>query len=180
MERLDTWRGEARQLGRPLFTARYHRPALLLRWVVEGELGRLGGPQSTHSHNVRGSLKDRLHPKAQPDRRPAEQERIVAVSHRAERAETASVFTVGRLPSADLFVNDYTVSSRHGRLHFMRRFSRWMLEDVGSTNGTWINGARLPPRERGLVASTDEVQLGRLVFLFLESEDLHRYLVGDY
>ncbi|MDR1731099.1 MAG: FHA domain-containing protein [Synergistaceae bacterium] len=34
-----------------------------------------------------------------------------------------------------------TVSRRHARV--LRREGAWMIEDLGSTNGTWVNGRRL-------------------------------------
>lgn len=181
MELLEDLRGEAKQLGRALFAARHHRPALLLRWVVEGDIGRGATAQSTHSHNVRSSLKDRLRAGAMPpDRRPIDRERVVAIRHTTDRNDVRVSYSVGRQPTSDLFINDYTVSARHGRLHWVARVARWMFEDLGSTNGTWINGQRIPPQQRTLIQSTDEVQLGRLVFLFLEPDDLHRYLLDDY
>jgi hypothetical protein len=148
--------------------------------VVEGELGAAARGQSTHVHNVRASLKDRLAAGNQvPERRPIGQERLLAIRREAV-SPRPGVFLVGRRADSDVCVNDYTVSSRHGRLHFMKRIGRWMFEDTDSTNGSWINGSRVPVRERALIASTDELQLGRLVFLFLGPQDLHRYLLGDY
>jgi len=179
VERLEPFRREARGLERPGFVRRYPTPALVLRWVVEGDLGQSAGPQSTHLHNVGGGLKERIAASEQiGDRRPIRHERLVAVAQRPGPGRTT--FSVGRRKDADLFVNDYTVSSQHGTLHWMQRIGRWMFQDLHSTNGTWINGTKLPPRQRSLLRSCDELQMGRMVFLFLEPYDLHRYLVGDY
>ena len=55
-----------------------------------------------------------------------------------------------------------------------------MIEDLASTNRTYQNEAELPPHERGLLTSLDELQLGRMVFLYLEPKDLYEYLKGAY
>jgi len=70
--------------------------------------------------------------------------------------------TIGRTPDCDIFLDDVTVSRRHAAVS--RADSGWMLEDLGSLNGTFLNRSRI---ERGELESGDEVQIGkyRLVFL---------------
>lgn len=53
----------------------------------------------------------------------------------------ASEVTVGRDPSNDIVINDAEVSRKHARLLFQE--GSYVLEDLGSTNGTYINGQRL-------------------------------------
>lgn len=179
MERIEPWKQEARELTRTMFSARHPTPALVLRWVAEGELGRNSGPQSTHLHSTRSGLKERIEAgQEMPDRRPVKRERLTVVKQKVPQG--VNQYSVGRQPTCDMFVNDYTVSAKHGTLHWMARIQRWMFQDLDSTNGSWINGAKLPPMQRSLLRSTDELQLGRMCFLFLASDDLHRYLVGDY
>lgn len=48
---------------------------------------------------------------------------------------------LGRAAEADLILDDDYVSGRHARL--FPQGSRWFLEDLGSTNGTYVNGAQL-------------------------------------
>ncbi len=52
--------------------------------------------------------------------------------------------TIGRHPSADLpfdVARDLDVSGRHAAV--FRQGAHWMVRDLGSSNGTWVNGARL-------------------------------------
>lgn len=52
--------------------------------------------------------------------------------------------TIGRHPSADLpfdATSDIDVSGRHAAV--FRQEGSWMVRDLGSTNGTWVNGARI-------------------------------------
>ena len=68
---------------------------------------------------------------------------------------------IGRNPDCDLVVSDPTVSRRHAELR--READHWVLSDLGSSNGTRVNGWRV---ERAAVGVGDEVMLGgqRLVF----------------
>jgi hypothetical protein len=62
---------------------------------------------------------------------------------------------IGRNPDCDLVVTDPTVSRRHAELR--REGDRWILADLGSSNGTRVNGWRV---ERATVDVGDEVMLG--------------------
>jgi hypothetical protein len=68
---------------------------------------------------------------------------------------------IGRLPECGVVLADSNVSRRHAELR--RAGDSVVLTDLGSTNGTRVNGA--PIRERTL-ASGDEVSVGstRLIF----------------
>jgi hypothetical protein len=50
------------------------------------------------------------------------------------------VFVIGRSQECDLAVPDMTVSRRHAELR--RAAGEWVLADLGSTNGTRVNGWR--------------------------------------
>jgi Protein of unknown function (DUF3662)/Inner membrane component of T3SS, cytoplasmic domain len=68
---------------------------------------------------------------------------------------------IGRLPECGVVLADSNVSRRHAELR--RAGDTVVLTDLGSTNGTRVNGA--PIRER-ILASGDEVSVGstRLIF----------------
>ena len=63
--------------------------------------------------------------------------------------------TLGRSSECQLVFADDTVSRRHAELRLVE--GRWMLRDLGSSNGTWVNGRRVMEAE---VAPGDDVQLG--------------------
>ena len=52
-----------------------------------------------------------------------------------------SAITIGRAPDATVVLDDDFVSTHHARL--MPRGSHWIVEDLGSTNGTWIDRERV-------------------------------------
>ena len=56
-------------------------------------------------------------------------------------AEGKRQWVIGRAPDCDIVVNDPQVSARHCQL--MRTEAGWLLRDLGSTNGTFVNGVRI-------------------------------------
>ena len=74
----------------------------------------------------------------------------------------AEVTTAGRHPESDIFLDDVTVSRRHAE--FVRDNDTFLIRDVGSLNGTYLNRERI---ESAPLSGGDEVQIGkyRLVFL---------------
>jgi FHA domain/DUF1707 SHOCT-like domain len=51
-------------------------------------------------------------------------------------------YLIGRSDDVDLRLDDISVSRRHALISFVD--GGWILTDLGSRNGTWINGWRLP------------------------------------
>ncbi|CAN5126631.1 hypothetical protein BH20ACT9_BH20ACT9_03160 [soil metagenome] len=73
--------------------------------------------------------------------------------------------TVGRHPDSDIFLDDITVSRRHAE--FRRDAQRYWVHDVGSLNGTYINGVRAEDR---LLSTGDEVQVGKFKLVAFVAE----------
>jgi pSer/pThr/pTyr-binding forkhead associated (FHA) protein len=70
---------------------------------------------------------------------------------------------VGRLganPSLDLAIDHPTTSSRHAVLLASVRPTRLKIEDVGSTNGTYVNGERITPGIKQELCDGDYVRFG--------------------
>jgi len=68
--------------------------------------------------------------------------------------------TVGRHPESDIFLNDVTISRQHCR--FLLGEGKLVVEDSGSTNGTYVNDARV---DEAQLRAGDEVVVGRFHFL---------------
>jgi hypothetical protein len=68
---------------------------------------------------------------------------------------------LGRLPQSDIVLNDPNVSRRHAE--FRRTADGVVVTDLGSTNGTRVNG--VPIREQKL-SSGDEVTVGSTTLVF--------------
>lgn len=68
--------------------------------------------------------------------------------------------TLGRHPSCEWVLTDDTVSSRHARLVF--HHDHWWLEDLGSRNGTFLNGDAL--RAPVVLTNQDRIRCGQVSF----------------
>lgn len=74
---------------------------------------------------------------------------------------------IGRDSTNDIPVNDAEVSRRHARLTFQG--GKYVLEDMGSTNGTFVNGQRLSgPR---VLKSGEVISLGEQIVFVYEAVD---------
>jgi transcriptional regulator of acetoin/glycerol metabolism len=76
--------------------------------------------------------------------------------------EPARPLVAGRDASADLPLEDAGASRQHAR--FERRGDVLVVSDLGSRNGTWLNGAQVPPAGAQLEAG-DVVRVGRTLFV---------------
>ncbi|MEM9072443.1 MAG: FHA domain-containing protein [Myxococcota bacterium] len=76
--------------------------------------------------------------------------------------------TIGRdQESASLAVLEASVSRQHARLS--RSADRWVLEDLGSTNGTYVDGVRVS--ERRPLLSGQLVVFGDVGFIYVEDAE---------
>jgi predicted component of type VI protein secretion system len=73
--------------------------------------------------------------------------------------------TIGRDSSNGVAINDAEVSRRHARLNFQG--GKYVLEDLGSTNGTFVNGQRLAGPV--VLKPGDVVSLGEQIVLMYEA-----------
>ena len=71
---------------------------------------------------------------------------------------------IGRDVANDVFINDAEVSRRHARL--IQQGGAYLVEDLGSTNGTYVNGQRIGGPSP--LHSGDTVYLGENVSLSFE------------
>ena len=77
-----------------------------------------------------------------------------------QRIEIESVLTVGRSPECELSLADTYLSGRHAR--FTLDDGDLLLEDLGSTNGTYVNEQPLVHRTK--LDRGDIVQVGGVLF----------------
>ena len=78
---------------------------------------------------------------------------------------TEGSLSIGRRPANNIVIsNDAYISGRHATLETDNTGT--YLTDVGSTNGTSVNGQKLTAGERQLLLEGDEVQLGQTKYVF--------------
>jgi pSer/pThr/pTyr-binding forkhead associated (FHA) protein len=72
------------------------------------------------------------------------------------------VVSAGRHQTSEIFLDDVTVSRRHAE--FVRGDHGYVLKDVGSLNGTYVNRDRIDELQLG---NEDEVQIGKFRLVYL-------------
>jgi hypothetical protein len=82
---------------------------------------------------------------------------------------TGTTFTIGRRNDCDLRVADLSVSRLHARLD--RSQDGWLLSDLGSHNGTRVNGWLV--REPVGVRAGDVLQFGTATFVIQAGAEVH-------
>ncbi len=75
------------------------------------------------------------------------------------------VVKAGRHPDSDIFLDDVTVSRRHAE--FRRTPEGYVVADVGSLNGTYVNRDRI---DEVLLKNGDEVQVGKYRLVYYASQ----------
>jgi transcriptional regulator with GAF, ATPase, and Fis domain/pSer/pThr/pTyr-binding forkhead associated (FHA) protein len=73
-------------------------------------------------------------------------------------------YTLGRAPTNRIVVKDERCSREHAEIYFADH--RWHLRDLGSTNGTRLNGDRV--EQESTLAAGDEIHLAGTDLLFVE------------
>lgn len=94
---------------------------------------------------------------------------------------------IGRSPLATVsLVNDAVASREHAKVMLDLEAAgesdrrRYFLIDLGSTNGTFLNGRRLAPQERCLLSDGDRFTIGSHTFVFvLPLRSGSKFLTGD-
>jgi hypothetical protein len=73
-----------------------------------------------------------------------------------QRVDLGSTVTVGRLPECTISVNDSNISRRHAEIR--AGSSAFVVVDLGSTNGTLVNGVKIDGEHR--LADGDIISFG--------------------
>ena len=98
-------------------------------------------------------------PSSKPVRRPPRE----LVVHPPEGAPTVvrldqSSMVLGRSPAAEVLVDDHYASDEHARIRSGDN-GHWTVQDLGSTNGTFVNGAKVTSSTD--LHSGDQIRIGK-------------------
>lgn len=89
----------------------------------------------------------------------------VELLRKSARNPFRSMITVGRTGNNDVIVDSPIVSKVH--CTFSTEGERWFVTDTGSTNGTFVEGARLRPHERRALVDGVELAFGEVRTVFV-------------
>src|SRR5689334_9919231 len=77
---------------------------------------------------------------------------------------SSSPYGIGRAPENQLVLSDAMVSSHHAQLR--RQGQGYEIVDLGSSNGTFVNGQRLSPNAPYRLSSGDQIRVGSTTYTF--------------
>lgn len=90
---------------------------------------------------------------------------------------TKSDMIIGRDASADIVVSDASISRKHARL--LCQADKWTITDLGSSNGTVVNGKKAEPQIPITLGKEDMLQVGNFVLKFLPAGELEILFYGQ-
>ncbi|MBE3558635.1 MAG: FAD-dependent oxidoreductase [Ktedonobacteraceae bacterium] len=90
-----------------------------------------------------------------------EPDRVTGLHFRDLRLSKTDVTVVGRQPGVHLLIDQGTVSRRHAEISYVN--GQYVLRDLNSTNGTFVNDVRLPSTSTSVLKANDLVRFGTLV-----------------
>lgn len=73
-------------------------------------------------------------------------------------------FHIGRHSQCEIVLHDPEISRRH--LKLSREERGWLLDDMGSTNGTWVNGQRIT---RQVVVPGEKIRMGQTLAMIRQT-----------
>lgn len=82
--------------------------------------------------------------------------------------------TIGRLPDCEVVIDDPSVSKHHARIMWRQTNGHVTIEDLSSSNGTWVNDARVDGA--ALIQDGDDVAFGDARYCFLLTRTLYERL----
>ena len=84
---------------------------------------------------------------------------------------------IGRDPAADISIPDQSISRKHAKV--IREGSVVKIEDLGSANGTVINGKKLEAGNVAKLAKEDMIKLGNSIVKYLPAGEIEIIFYGN-
>ncbi len=104
--------------------------------------------------------------------------RVIEIKKRKSLAQP-EIITIGRSPDCDIVLYNRLVSRSHAHLHLNTSGETCHLIDTGSTNGTFLNDAKLTPNEEYPLTDGSEICFGCKTKVIYFSEDaFYKFLSG--
>ncbi|MGA3051119.1 MAG: DUF4388 domain-containing protein [Chitinispirillaceae bacterium] len=72
--------------------------------------------------------------------------------------------SIGRSDENDIVLTEARASRRHAAMGWMRFQKSFSISDLGSSNGTYLNGVKLPPNNAHMLKDRDKIRIASAVF----------------
>jgi two-component system cell cycle response regulator len=90
---------------------------------------------------------------------------------------TSDEMIIGRDPAADISIPDSSISRKHAKV--TREGMVIKIEDLGSSNGTAVNGKKLEPGHVAKLAKEDLIKLGNSIVKYLPAGEIEIIFYGN-
>jgi len=141
---------------------------LFLLWVVRSARRDLAGGANADVPVAGGAASQPSRERGGMDLRQGIRPRLVVVAAMnfapGTEFEIGDSATMGRAPSSEIPIEDPFASSAHARIFPRGQFM--YIEDMGSTNGTYLNGRQLRRPEQ--LKTADTVRIGETEYRYQE------------
>ena len=141
---------------------------LFLLWVVRSARRDLAGGANADVPVAGGAAAQPSRERGGMDLRQGIRPRLVVVAAMnfppGTEFEIGDSATMGRAPSSEIPIEDPFASSAHARIFPRGQFM--YIEDMGSTNGTYLNGRQLRRPEQ--LKTADTVRIGETEYRYQE------------
>jgi len=154
---LEELAGELAEFGREGFMQRYQHPFLVIVYAPPKE--SLAEESKTEQTDARDLDLDDMSSIAK---------RVIPLV-KTSRNKFKSKITVGRDMSCDVIIRSSKISRQHAAFAPKRK-GRYELVDLGSANGTVLNGMRLGKNRSLMLKSGDMIAMWRFLFQYVELE----------
>ncbi|MBF0186947.1 MAG: FHA domain-containing protein [Magnetococcales bacterium] len=154
--------------NRRLFTSLVQRPVLAGSALFVGGVETVSGEQMTKLFQAKDTQPDHFAKDAL--------ERAIYPLIKNKRRGTSDQLVIGRSSDNDMVMPDYTISKHHAEIRI--NAEGYTIIDLGSTNGSAVNGTKLSGRQPILLNEGDTLTLGRYQFTFMFPGLLYARLMG--
>ncbi len=129
--------------------------------VPTPDLGYLPEEVSGSQPRIAGMIEEELDDTRRPAKGSARKLFIFTENREPTEVPTTGRFIMGRDASCNMVLLSSRLSRQHAVL--FRDGTTWMIEDMGSSNGTWFNGERMTKRP---ISDGEKYTLGDIVLQF--------------
>ena len=158
MRTMEQYADQYARMGLLEFRREHGRPVLIGRGIL--------GDLRDDDRGPTGTL--RMRPAAGPVASETLMGRIWLVT-KGQNGPRGPAITGGRASSNDIVLPEFTISNHH--FHFRFEGTRWVVIDLGSTNGTYVDGHRIEQGRRVPITNGTRMMFGRYQFEFMTAQD---------
>ncbi len=101
--------------------------------------------------------------------------KLVGINDKDEYPLSKPEVFVGRAEQNDIVIGKELLSRRHAKFSYSA--DAWMIEDLGSTNGTYINNRQV--RAPTAVKAGDVIKFGREVYYLIDPDDAEQTIMAS-